>query len=165
MTRIGSHHCIFSLQSAINWDWEPQKAKDYLQVWETTQCVLYMEERQSSAVLSSDHSPCCSFVCYFLPAHQISHLQPQLLKNQWWHSHSSSETVLQHIHLYWCLQVPEFINNLSVTQLLSWSQQWLGTQLGHQEYVTFSAFTDGAWGSISEITESKHPKESMNKSY
>ena len=58
----------------------PKKAKDYLQVWETTQCVLYMEERQSSAVVPSDHSPRCSFICYFLPAHQISHLQPQLLK-------------------------------------------------------------------------------------
>lgn len=57
----------------------PKRAKDYRQVWETTQYVLYMEECQSSAVLSSNHSPCCSFVYWFLPAHQLSHLQPQLL--------------------------------------------------------------------------------------
>lgn len=158
MTRIVSHHCIFSLQSAINWDWEPQKGKR-LSASLRTHAVCLIYGRTSVICCVIFRSQPLLLIRLLLSSRPSDFsFTTSTPENQWWHSHSSSETVLQHIYLYWCLQVPEFINNLSVTQLLSWSQQWLGTQLGHQEYVTFSAFTDGAWGSISEITESEASK-------
>ena len=158
MTRIVSHHCIFSLQSAINWDWEPQKGKG-LSASLRNHAVCLIHGRTSVTCCGIFRSQPLLLIRLLLPTRPSDFsFTTSTPENQWWRSHNSSETVLRHIYLYWCFQVPEFINNLSVTQLLSWSQQQLGTQLGHQEYVTLSAFTDGAWGSISEITESEASK-------